>query len=78
MASISCIKHTRELRALYLKRISQRKKPKQAFVCVGKKPACIMYSMLKNGISYTIPKGSLPKLDKEQNLGFESYRTRDL
>jgi len=52
MASISCIKHNRELRALYLKKISQGKKPKQALICVGKKLACIMYSMLKNGTSY--------------------------
>ena len=52
MASVACIKHNRELRSLYLKKISQGKEAKQALVCVGKKLACIMYSMLKNGTSY--------------------------
>ena len=52
MASVSCIKHNREFRSLYLKKISQGKEAKQALVCAGKKLACIMYSILKNGTLY--------------------------
>ena len=52
MASVSCIKHNRELRSLYLQKISQGKEAKQALICVGKKLICIMYSMLKYGTSY--------------------------
>jgi len=52
MASVSCIKHNRELRSLYLRKISQGKEAKQALICVGKKLICIMYGMLKNGTSY--------------------------
>ncbi|MBA7493588.1 hypothetical protein ES702_04147 [subsurface metagenome] len=52
IASVSCIKHNRELSSLYLKKISQGKEAKQALVCVGKKLAYIMYSILKNGSSY--------------------------
>jgi len=51
MASVTCIKHNKELKSLYLKKISQGKEAKQALVCVGKKLSCIMYSMLKNGTS---------------------------
>ena len=67
MASVACIKHNRELRSLYLKKISQGKEAKQALVCVGKKLACIMYSMLKKE-PHTIPKGSSFKLEKDQIL----------
>lgn len=67
MASIACIKHNRELKSLYLKKTSQGEEVRQTLVCVGKKLAYIMYSMLKNGTSYG-SKGSSFKLERDQIL----------
>jgi transposase len=47
MAAVASLKHNKEMKTLYLKKRSQGKVAKQALVCVSKKLACIMYSMLK-------------------------------
>ena len=52
MASVACIKHNLQLRALYHKKVSQGKKPKQALICVAKKLAHIALSMLHSGQDY--------------------------
>jgi len=64
MVSVACIKHNRELRSLYLKKISQGKEAKQALVCVGKKLACInvQYAQKRNLIRS--PQGLHPSLRK--------------
>ena len=52
IASVACLKHNPQLRTLYLKKVSQGKKPKQALICVAKKLAHICLSMLHTGEEY--------------------------
>ena len=52
MAAVASIRHNKEMRSLYLKKLSQGKKKKQALIAVAKKLAHIMLSMLKTGEQY--------------------------
>jgi len=52
MAAVASIKHNREMRTLYNKKLSQGKTEKQALICVGKKILQIALSLLKSGESY--------------------------
>lgn len=52
MAAVASIRHNPELRALYHKKLSQGKEPKQAIICVAVKLAQMMLSMLKSGAPY--------------------------
>lgn len=52
MAAVASVKHNKEMRTLYHKKISQGKKPKQAMIAVAKKLTHIMLSMLKTGEPY--------------------------
>jgi transposase len=52
MAAVASIRHNPELRALYHKKRSQGKEPKQAIICVAVKLAQMMLSMLKSGAPY--------------------------
>lgn len=52
MAAVACIKHNPEMRALYHKKVSQGKLPKQALIAVAKKLAHLCLSMLKSGEAY--------------------------
>ncbi len=49
MAAVASIKHNREMKSLYYKKISQGKSEKQALVYVAKKLTHIMLIMLKSG-----------------------------
>lgn len=53
LASVSCIRHNREMKTLYNKKVSQGKTSKQALICVAKKLAHTMLSMLKSGQEYS-------------------------
>ena len=52
MATVACLKHNREMKSLYYKKILPGKSEKQALICVAKKLAFIMLSMLKSGETY--------------------------
>lgn len=52
MAAVACIKHNREFKALYARKISQGKSAKQSLIYVAKKLAHLCLSMLKSGESY--------------------------
>jgi transposase len=52
MAAVASLKHNREMRTLYHRKLSQGKTAKQALVCVGKKLLQIMLAMLKSGEPY--------------------------
>ena len=52
MSAVASIRHNTEMRALYNRKRSQGKTEKQALICVAKKIAQMMLSMLKSGQSY--------------------------
>jgi transposase len=52
MAAVASLKHNREMRTLYHRKLSQGKTEKQALICVGKKLLQIMLAMLKSGEPY--------------------------
>ena len=52
VAAVACIRHNPELRTIYYKKISQGKAPKQALICVAKKIALMMFSIIKSGKPY--------------------------
>lgn len=52
MAAVSSLRHNKEMRTLYHKKLSQGKTEKQALICVGKKLLQIALSMLKSGETY--------------------------
>jgi transposase len=52
MAAVASLRHNKEMRTLYHKKLSQGKTEKQALICVGKKLLQIALSMLKSGESY--------------------------
>ena len=60
IAAVACLKHNKELKVLYDRKISQGKKPKQALVYVAKKLAHICLSMLKSGESYNPARVFMP------------------
>ncbi len=60
IAAVACLKHNPELKALYNRKISQGKKPKQALICVAKKLAHLCLSMLQSGESYNPSRVFMP------------------
>lgn len=52
MAAVASIRHNKEMRTLYHKKLSQGKTEKQALICVGKKLLQIALSLLKSGETY--------------------------
>lgn len=52
ISAVACIKHNKEFKALYSKKISQGKTAKQSLIYVAKKLAQLCLSMLKSGESY--------------------------
>ncbi|MBI5182459.1 MAG: IS110 family transposase [Nitrospirae bacterium] len=52
MAAVASLKHNKEMRTLYHKKLSQGKTEKQSLICVGKKLLQIALSMLKSGEAY--------------------------
>jgi transposase len=52
IAAVACIKHNKEFKTLYSKKISQGKSAKQSLIYVAKKLAQLCLSMLKSGKSY--------------------------
>jgi transposase len=60
IAAVACLKHNPELKALYDRKISQGKKPKQALICVAKKLAHLCLSMLQSGESYNPSRVFMP------------------
>jgi len=52
MAAVASVRHNKEMRTLYHKKLSQGKTEKQALICVGKKLLQIALSMLKSGEAY--------------------------
>ena len=60
MAAVACLKHNPELKALYDRKVSQAKDPKQALVYVAKKLAHPCLSMLKSGESYNPTRVFMP------------------
>lgn len=52
MAAVASLKHNKEMRTLYHKKLSQGKTKKQAIICVGKKILQISLSLLKSGETY--------------------------
>jgi len=52
MAAVASLKHNKELRTLYHRKLSQGKTEKQALICVAKKLLQIMLAMLKSGEPY--------------------------
>jgi len=52
MAAVASLKHNKEMRTLYHKKLSQGKTEKQALICVGKKILQIALSLLKSGEPY--------------------------
>lgn len=51
-AAVASIKHNTHLRTIFHRKVSQGKTAKQAIICVAKKLACMMLSMLKSGAAY--------------------------
>lgn len=60
MAAVACIKHNREFKALYARKISQGKSAKQALIYVAKKLAHLCLSMLKSGETYNPARVFMP------------------
>ncbi|MFA5361637.1 MAG: IS110 family transposase [Candidatus Omnitrophota bacterium] len=60
MAAVACLKHNREFKALYNRKISQGKSAKQALIYVAKKLAHLCLSMLKSGESYNPARVFMP------------------
>jgi len=60
IAAVACLKHNPELKALYDRKISQGKKPKQALIFVAKKLAHLCLSMLHSGESYNPARVFMP------------------
>jgi transposase len=60
ISAVACLKHNPELKALYDRKISQGKKPKQALICVAKKLAHLCLSMLHSGESYNPSRVFMP------------------
>ncbi len=52
MGAIASIRHNREMRTLFHRKLSQGKTKKQALICVGKKLLQVMLAMLKSGEPY--------------------------
>jgi len=52
MSAVACLKHNKEMRTIYHRKISQGKTAKQALIVVAKKLLQIMLAMLKSGKSY--------------------------
>jgi transposase len=52
MAAVASLKHNKEMRTLYHKKVSQGKSSKQALICVSKKLLQIALSLLKSGELY--------------------------
>lgn len=52
MAAVASIKHNKEMRTLYQRKLSQGKSSKQALIYVAKKLAQMMLAMLKSGQTY--------------------------
>lgn len=52
VTAVACLRHNPELKNLYQKKRSQGKTQKQALICVAKKLAEMMLSMLKSGQTY--------------------------
>ena len=52
MAAVASVRHNKEMRTLYHKKLSQGKTEKQALICVGKKLLQIALSLLKSGDTY--------------------------
>ena len=52
MAAVASLRHNKEMRTLYHKKLSQGKTEKQALICVGKKILQIALSLLKSGETY--------------------------
>lgn len=52
IAAVSCLRHNLELKSLYNRKVSQGKSPKEAIICVAKKLAHLMLSLLKTGEDY--------------------------
>jgi transposase len=52
MSAVASIRHNKEMRTLYHKKLSQGKTEKQALICVGKKILQIALSLLKSGETY--------------------------
>ena len=60
IASVACLKHNDEFKALYDRKISQGKSAKQALICVAKKLIHLCLSMLKSGESYNPSRVFMP------------------
>lgn len=60
IAAVACIKHNKEFKSLYSKKISQGKSGKQALIYVAKKLAHLCLSMLKSGDSYNPERVFMP------------------
>lgn len=52
MTAVASIRHNKEMKTLYHKKLSQGKTKKQALICVGKKILQIALSLLKSGETY--------------------------
>lgn len=52
MSAVACLKHNKEMRTIYHRKISQGKTAKQALIVVAKKLLQIMLAMLKSGKLY--------------------------
>lgn len=52
IAAVACLRHNREMRSLYYKKLSQGKTQKQALIYVAKKLAHLCLSMLKSKQTY--------------------------
>ena len=52
MSAVACLKHNKEMRTIYHRKISQGKTAKQALIVVAKKLLQIMLAMLKSGKPY--------------------------
>lgn len=52
MAAVASLRHNKEMRTLYHKKLSQGKTEKQALICVAKKLLQISLSLLKSGETY--------------------------
>ncbi|OIO24821.1 hypothetical protein AUJ13_02140 [Candidatus Micrarchaeota archaeon CG1_02_49_24] len=52
MSAVACLKHNKEMRLIYHKKVSQGKAAKQALIVVAKKLLQIMLAMLKSGKPY--------------------------
>lgn len=60
IAAVACIKHNKEFKALYSKKISQGKTAKQSLIYVAKKLAQLCLSMLKSGEFYNPSRVFMP------------------